>query len=234
MRVLVALVGARHAGAGGVRATGNSPVVRLGTIEERVTFSCSLTRSACVDVISMLVETQRNAAAAGFRLDESGNGCSWSAIRWRRERGFRSSRTSDACARDEGLRGPLCRVAATHVANNEAPGTRSPQPDRPKPPPRTSGGLLANTWSPSARRTNSSGLWRSLTRRRARTTPGFAAANTTPIANITSAIKKLKFSTGQGIAAKHGALGMSLQAPRIVTDDDVALLRGLARGRRGR
>ncbi len=55
-----------------------------------------------------------------------------------------------------------------------------------------------------------------------------ADANTTPIANITSAIKKLKFSTGQGIAAKPGALGMSLQTPRILTEDDVALLRAVA------
>lgn len=38
------------------------------SIEQRVTFSCSLTRSACEHVIGMLVETQRNAAAAGYQL----------------------------------------------------------------------------------------------------------------------------------------------------------------------
>jgi hypothetical protein len=59
-----------------------------------------------------------------------------------------------------------------------------------------------------------------------------AAANKVPIANITSAIKKLEFSTGQGIAAKPGALGMSLQTPRVLTDADEKLLRALAAKRR--
>ena len=54
------------------------------------------------------------------------------------------------------------------------------------------------------------------------------ATNATPIADVTAAIKKLKFSTGQGIQAKPGALGMSLQTPRLLTSDDEALLRGLA------
>jgi hypothetical protein len=53
-----------------------------------------------------------------------------------------------------------------------------------------------------------------------------SAKNKTPIRDITSAIKKLKFATGTGITAKKGALGMSLQTPRVLTDEDVALLRG--------
>lgn len=51
-------------------------------------------------------------------------------------------------------------------------------------------------------------------------------ANATPIRDITPLIKKLRFTTGKGIAAKPGALGMSLQTPRLLTDEDVALLRG--------
>jgi hypothetical protein len=53
-----------------------------------------------------------------------------------------------------------------------------------------------------------------------------AAANTHPITDITSSIKKLEFTTGTGIKAKKGALGMSLQTPRVLTAGDVALLRG--------
>jgi hypothetical protein len=52
------------------------------------------------------------------------------------------------------------------------------------------------------------------------------AANQTPIQDITKLIKQLKFATGSGITAKPGALGMSLQTPRVLTEDDVALLRG--------
>jgi hypothetical protein len=57
-----------------------------------------------------------------------------------------------------------------------------------------------------------------------------SAKNCTPIADITGAIADLKFTTGAGISAKKGALGMSLQTPRTLTDDDVSLLRGLASG----
>ena len=53
------------------------------------------------------------------------------------------------------------------------------------------------------------------------------AANTTPLTDITAAIKKLKLASGTGIKAKKGALGMSLQTPRVLTADDVKLLRGL-------
>jgi hypothetical protein len=54
-----------------------------------------------------------------------------------------------------------------------------------------------------------------------------AAANTAPITDVTSAIKKLKFASGAGLSPKKGALGMSLQTPRALTDADVALLRGM-------
>jgi hypothetical protein len=52
------------------------------------------------------------------------------------------------------------------------------------------------------------------------------AANRQPIRDITSSIQKLELSTGGGIQAKKGALGMSLQTPRLLTANDVALLRG--------
>lgn len=55
----------------------------------------------------------------------------------------------------------------------------------------------------------------------------FASANTTPITDVTSAISKLRFESDTGITAKKGALGMSLQTPRVLTEKDVALLRGL-------
>jgi hypothetical protein len=57
-----------------------------------------------------------------------------------------------------------------------------------------------------------------------------SAKNVTSLTDITSAIGSLKFATGTGITAKKGALGMSLQTPRLLTDDDVTLLRGLAGG----
>ncbi len=52
-----------------------------------------------------------------------------------------------------------------------------------------------------------------------------AAGSTTTIADISSAIRTLKFASGTGITAKQGALGMSLQTPRVLTAEDVALLR---------
>lgn len=54
-----------------------------------------------------------------------------------------------------------------------------------------------------------------------------AKANTTPIHDATSLIKKLRFSTGKGLAFGAGKLGMSLQAPRQLTADDVALFEAL-------
>ncbi len=53
-----------------------------------------------------------------------------------------------------------------------------------------------------------------------------AAKNTTPIRDLASVKDKLRFSTNTGIKAKPGALGMSLQTPRQLTDADVELLRG--------
>ena len=51
-----------------------------------------------------------------------------------------------------------------------------------------------------------------------------AATNTTPITDITPLVKKLNFASGNGIKAKPGQLGMSLQTPRALSDEDVALL----------
>ncbi|MBA3459194.1 MAG: hypothetical protein H0T46_04480 [Deltaproteobacteria bacterium] len=50
--------------------------------------------------------------------------------------------------------------------------------------------------------------------------------NQTRIRDITPLLKKLRFTTGKGITARPGALGMSLQTPRLLTDEDVAQLRG--------
>ncbi len=52
-----------------------------------------------------------------------------------------------------------------------------------------------------------------------------AAANTAPVADIGALKDKITFANGSGISAKKGALGMSLQTPRILADADVALLR---------
>lgn len=54
-----------------------------------------------------------------------------------------------------------------------------------------------------------------------------AAANRVPITDASALRNKLTFTSGTGIQAKPGALGMSLQTPRVLTDADVALLRGL-------
>jgi hypothetical protein len=57
-----------------------------------------------------------------------------------------------------------------------------------------------------------------------------AAANTTPAIDITPLKSKIKFATGTGITAAKGKLGMSLQTPRTLTDDDVKLLLAAAGG----
>lgn len=57
-----------------------------------------------------------------------------------------------------------------------------------------------------------------------------AAVNTTPITDVGGLKERLRFATGSGITAKPGALGMSLQTPRVLTEEDVALLRGAAGG----
>jgi hypothetical protein len=55
-----------------------------------------------------------------------------------------------------------------------------------------------------------------------------ASANSVRIADITEQMDNLVFETGTGIKFKPGNLGMSLQTPRRLTDDDVALLRKAA------
>lgn len=57
-----------------------------------------------------------------------------------------------------------------------------------------------------------------------------ARANGTPIVDVCAAIPKLVFESGAGLVAKKGALGMSLQTPRVLAEGDVALLRGLVGG----
>src|SRR4051812_42446122 len=52
-----------------------------------------------------------------------------------------------------------------------------------------------------------------------------AGANRVPITDVSTLRKKLVFTSGTGIQAKPGALGMSLQTPRGLTEADVALLR---------
>ncbi|NVJ21235.1 hypothetical protein HUW62_08395 [Myxococcus sp. AM011] len=54
--------------------------------------------------------------------------------------------------------------------------------------------------------------------------------NRVPITDVTSAISKLRFEFGKGIQAAKGALGMSLQTPRVLTLADSELLLGSAGG----
>jgi hypothetical protein len=54
--------------------------------------------------------------------------------------------------------------------------------------------------------------------------------NVVPITDITAFKSKIKFATGSGITAAKGKLGMSLQTPRTLTDDDVKLLLGATTG----
>jgi hypothetical protein len=58
-----------------------------------------------------------------------------------------------------------------------------------------------------------------------------AAANEAPLTDVTSAIKKLEFTSGTGLKAKKGALGMSLQTPRGLTAADEKLLRGFVKSK---
>ncbi len=62
------------------------------------------------------------------------------------------------------------------------------------------------------------------------TKDGWEAKNSTALCDITSAIGSLKLSTGKGISAKPGRLGMSLQTPRILCAEDVLLLDKATRG----
>lgn len=51
-----------------------------------------------------------------------------------------------------------------------------------------------------------------------------AAPSSVPITDITHLRGQLRFESGAGITARPGALGMSLQTPRVLTAGDVALL----------
>jgi hypothetical protein len=51
-----------------------------------------------------------------------------------------------------------------------------------------------------------------------------ARVNTTRLTDISAIKDQLRFESGKGIVAKPGALGMSLQTPRVLTADDVKLL----------
>lgn len=55
-----------------------------------------------------------------------------------------------------------------------------------------------------------------------------AATNVFAVRDVTAVIPKLRFSTGKGITAAPGKLGMSLQTPRQLTEDDEALFRDSA------
>lgn len=53
-----------------------------------------------------------------------------------------------------------------------------------------------------------------------------AKRNTTSIRDITSLLPQIRLASGKGIQASAGALGMSLQTPRILAASDEAILRG--------
>lgn len=56
---------------------------------------------------------------------------------------------------------------------------------------------------------------------------GFMAAkNTEPVTDVTGLVASIRFTTGKGINAAPGKLGMSLQTPRQLSDADVVLLGG--------
>ena len=57
-----------------------------------------------------------------------------------------------------------------------------------------------------------------------------ASANTVPLTDITSVLRKLELASGEGITAKKGTLGMSLQTPRVLTENDDAAIRDLIKG----
>lgn len=57
-----------------------------------------------------------------------------------------------------------------------------------------------------------------------------APPSPTPLTDISELRPRIKFESGAGITMKPGALGMSLQTPRALTADDVALLDAAATG----
>jgi hypothetical protein len=54
--------------------------------------------------------------------------------------------------------------------------------------------------------------------------------NAIPITDVSPLKDRIKFANGAGITAKPGALGMSLQTPRVLSEEDVALLRAASGG----
>lgn len=57
-----------------------------------------------------------------------------------------------------------------------------------------------------------------------------AARNRYPVTDISALKGELKFESGKGIVAAKGALGMSLQTPRVLTPGDAELLLAAAGG----
>lgn len=55
-----------------------------------------------------------------------------------------------------------------------------------------------------------------------------SAPSSLAVRDVTALIPSLRFANDKGLSPKKGALGMSLQTPRQLTDDDAALLRGKA------
>src|SRR5262245_43595883 len=60
-----------------------------------------------------------------------------------------------------------------------------------------------------------------------------APANAETIRDITALRSSIRFASGAGLTAKPGALGMSLQTPRTLTDDDVTHLGAAQTAQRG-
>lgn len=54
--------------------------------------------------------------------------------------------------------------------------------------------------------------------------------NQVPVTDVSHLVPRLEFDNGKGISPKPGRLGMSLQTPRILNDDDVALFASATRG----
>lgn len=57
--------------------------------------------------------------------------------------------------------------------------------------------------------------------------------NRVPITDITALLPRIRFESGKGISAAKGALGMSLQTPRVLAPGDVELLLQAASGKGG-
>ncbi|MEO8700738.1 MAG: hypothetical protein ABI867_11875 [Kofleriaceae bacterium] len=55
-----------------------------------------------------------------------------------------------------------------------------------------------------------------------------ASANTTRIVDVTDEMERFVFENGKGLTYTPGNLGMTLQAPRRLTPEDVAMLRKAA------